>query len=497
MRRVAALLPLLPALAGCMVGPDYARPQAATPVAYKELAGWKAGQPQDAIDRGRWWEIFGDPLLNDLEKEIDISNQNLKQAEAAYRQSVAIVAEARAQLCPTATLDFSDTRSKGGGGNAGTLRSTGSRAVGGTRTNYTLQSSASWDLDVWGRIRRAVEADVASAQASAADLASARLSAQSQLATTYFQLREQDAQLTLLNQTIADYTRSLQITRNQYDAGIAARSDVISAETTLKTAQAQAIGIGVQRAQLEHAIAVLIGRTPAELSIAAGGLPDKIPDIPVAVPSTLLERRPDIASSERQVQSANAQIGVAVAAFFPTISLSALYGFVGDPLSTLITSANHVWSLGASASETLFQGGARTAAVEAARASYDETVASYRQTVLAGFRQVEDELAALRILADQAVAQADAAASAQQNVQITLNEYQAGIVAYTAVVTAQATALADQQQVVTIQANRLVAAATLVEALGGGWDASLLPKDIETPNPLIPAMFDKAAPAKP
>jgi len=272
---------------------------------------------------------------------------------------------------------------------------------------------------------------------------------------------------------------------------------VISAETTLKQAQAQAIGIGVQRTQLEHAIAVLVGRTPAELTIAAGRLPAAIPDIPVAVPSSLLERRPDIAAAERQVQAANAQIGVATAAYYPDISLTALYGFVGDPLSSLITAANHVWSLGASASETLFSGGARTAQVEAARASYDGTVASYRQTVLAGFRQVEDELAALRILADQAVAQADAVAAAQQNVQILLNEYQAGIVAYTGVVTAQATALADQQNALAIQANRLIAAVTLIEALGGGWDASLLPKEIETPNPLIPALFDKPAPTTP
>jgi len=493
MRRKLALL-LLCALAGCKVGPNYERPPTAVPVAYKELAGWKPGRPQDAIDRGAWWEMFGDPVLSGLEREIDISNQNLKQAEAAYRQATAIVAEARAQLFPTVTADFSATRSRGGGGSASSLRSAGSTISARPRTSYSLQGSASWDLDVWGRIRRAVEGDVASAQASAADLASARLSAQSQLATSYFQLRQEDAQLNLLQQTIADYTRALQITQNQYDAGIAARSDVISAETTLKTAQAQAIGIGVQRAQLEHAIAVLVGRNPSELSIAAGTLPTKIPDVPVALPSTLLERRPDIAAAERQMQAANAQIGVAVAGFFPDISLSALYGFVGDPLSSLITAANHVWSLGASASEVVFQGGARTAQVEASRAAYDESVASYRQTVLAGFRQVEDELAALRILADQAVAESEAVAAAQQNVQILLNEYRAGIVAYTGVVTAQATALADQQQALAIQANRLIAAVTLIEAVGGGWDASLLPKDIATPNPLIPAaLFDKPA----
>ena len=496
MRLLLALLALC-TLAGCKVGPDYERPPAALPVAYKELAGWKQGQPQDAIDRGRWWEIFGDPVLSALEREVDISNQNLKQAEAAYRQSVAIVAEARAQLYPTVTLDASGTRSRGGGGGASTLRSAGSSISSRPRSSYTLETSASWDLDVWGRIRRAAEGDVASAQASAADLASARLSAQAQLATTYFQLRQQDALKTLLDQNIADFTRSLQITRNQYDAGIAARSDVISAETTLKTTQAQAIGVGVTRATLEHAIAVLVGRSPADLSIAAGRLPETVPGVPVAVPSTLLERRPDIAAAERQVQAANAQIGVAVAAYYPTVSLSALYGFVGDPLNSLITAANHVWSLGASASEVVFSAGARTAQVEAARAAYDGSVASYRQTVLAGFRQVEDELSSLRILADQAAAEAEAVAAAQQAVQILLNEYQAGIVAYTGVITAQATALADQQQAVAIQASRLIAAVTLIEALGGGWEASQLPEDIETPNPLIPALFDKPVPDKP
>jgi NodT family efflux transporter outer membrane factor (OMF) lipoprotein len=489
-RRALHLLPLA-LLAGCMVGPDYQRPATPTPVAYKELAGWKPGQPRDTIDRGAWWEIFGDPVLNDLEAQIEVSSQTLRQAEAAYRQSQAIVAEARAQLYPTVTADFSDTRSKGGGSSASTLRSGGARVSAAPRTNYNLQAQASWSLDVWGRIRRGIEGDVASAQASAADLASARLSLQSELAIDYLQLRQQDALKTLLDQTIADYTRSLQITQNQYDAGIAARSDVISAQTQLKTTQAQAIGVGVQRAQLEHAIALLTGKPPSELTIATGTLPAQMPDLPTAIPSTLLERRPDIAASERQVAQANANIGVAVAAFYPDISLSALYGFVGDPLGSLITASNHVWSLGAATTETLFSGGARSGAVDAAWAAYDQSVASYRQTVLAGFRQVEDELAALRILADQAVAEADAVASSQQAVQILLNEYRAGIIAFTGVITAQATALADEEQALSIQASRLVAAVTLIEALGGGWDASQLPADIETPNPLIPTMFDK------
>jgi NodT family efflux transporter outer membrane factor (OMF) lipoprotein len=489
LRRALTLLPLL--LASCMVGPDYKKPDAPTPSTYKELADWKQGQPNDAIDRGAWWQVFGDPVLNDLESQVHVSSQTLRQAEAAYRQAQATVAEARAQLFPTVSGDFSATRSRGGGGGASTLRSAGSTISGAPRSSYSLETQANWTLDVWGRIRRTIEADTAGAQASAADLASALLSLQSELAIDYLQLRQEDALKALLDQSIADFTRSLQITQNQYDAGVAARSDVITAQTQLKTTQAQAIGVGVQRQQLEHAIALLMGKPPAEFSLTAGKLPERVPDVPTAVPSTLLQRRPDIAAAERQVAQANANIGVAVAAYYPDISLSALYGFVGDPLGSLITAANHVWSLGVSASETIFDGGARSAQVDAARAAYDQSVASYRQTVLAGFREVEDELAALRILADQATAQADAVASAQQAVQILLNEYRAGIVAFTGVITAQTTALNDEEQALSIQASRLVAAVTLIEALGGGWDASLLPDHIDTPNPLIPAMFDE------
>lgn len=326
-----------------------------------------------------------------------------------------------------------------------------------------------------GGIRRAEESAVASAQASAAQLASARLSAQAGLATDYFNLRAADQLQQLLDKTVVAYKESLRITQNQYAAGVASRLDVITAQTQLENAQAQAINVGVQRAIYEHAIAVLIGKPPADISLAPGNLTATVPVVPVSVPSTLLERRPDIAAVERQVVAANAQIGVADAAYYPDISLSALLGFVGNPLATLVSTSNRVWSLGTSASENLFNGGETSAAVSAAEAAYDESVANYRETVLTAFQGVEDQLATLRILQQEAVVQDSAVEAASQAMNISLNQYRAGTVTYTTVVTAQATLLADQQQSLTIQQNRLVATVTLIEDLGGGWTAEQLP----------------------
>jgi NodT family efflux transporter outer membrane factor (OMF) lipoprotein len=383
------------------------------------------------------------------------------------------------------------TRSSGGSGSSlGTSTATSSvsgGSVGRTRNNFSVEGSASWDLDVWGRIRRQVESNVAEAQASAADVASARLSAQGSLATYYFQLRGEDSLQILLDQTVKAYERSLQITQNQYGAGTAARSDVVAAQALLESTRSSAIAVAELRSQYEHAIAVLTGHAPSELTIAPGALTDRVPIVPPGLPSTLLQRRPDVAAAERTMQQENALIGVAVAAYYPDISLSALYGYSGDPLRSLISVANRVWSLGASASETLFDGGARSSAVRAAQATYDQSVATYRQTVLTAFQQVEDELVALRVLEQQAVVQDRAVDDIRKAVVIALNQYRAGTVAYTTVITEQEQALTNEQTALTIRQNRMVASVALIQALGGGWDAAALPEagSLHT-NPLVP-----------
>jgi NodT family efflux transporter outer membrane factor (OMF) lipoprotein len=478
------------ALGGCMVGPDYHAASAPPSAKFKELAGWEISNPADATDRGAWWSVYNDPELDGLERQIDVSNQTLKEAEASFRNARALVDEARANLFPTLGTSARATRSGSGSGkgSSSTLLASGiSGSSGATVNNYSLEASASWDLDVWGRIRRQVESNVAEAQASAADVASARLSAQGALATFYFDLRSQDSLQTLLDRTVVDYQRSLKITQNQYGSGVAARADVVAAEALLQTTQAQAIAVAELRGQDEHAIAVLTGHAPSELTIAPAPLATVVPVEPPGVPSTLLQRRPDVAAAERSMQEENALVGVAVAAFYPDITLSALYGYSGSPIGSLISMANRVWSLGASASETLFEGGARTAAVTAARATYDQSVATYRQTVLTAFQQVEDELVALRVLERQAVVQDQAVASIQQAVVIALNQYPAGTVAYTTVITEQQQQLADEQTALTIRQSRLVASVALIQALGGGWDASALPEaaSLHT-NPLVP-----------
>lgn len=465
---------LLALLAGCEVGPDYQRPAATTdktqPAAFKELAGWKPATPAELSDRGAWWSVFADPDLDGLERQVEVSNQTLRAAIAAYDQSAAVVDEARSALFPTLTTAPSVTRGQSGSSTIG------GAAVSRTRTVNTAELSASWEIDVWGRLRRAVQGDIASAQASAADLANAKLSAQALLATDYFELRAADALKALLDTTVADYRRALAITTNQYNAGTAARSDVITAQTQLQGAISQAINTGVQRAQLEHAIAVLTGHPPASLTIAPGPLASTVPVAPAGLPSELLERRPDIAAAERQMAAQNEQIGIAISAYYPQISLSAVYGFSGNPLSSLFNAANRVWSLGASASETLLDAGGRSATVRAARAAYDQTMANYRQTVLIAFQQVEDELSTLRILQDQYAAQTEAVSLAQRAVDVTLNQYRAGTQPYTAVITAQNTLLADRQTLVSLQQQRLVASVTLVQAIGGGWSTENLPK---------------------
>jgi NodT family efflux transporter outer membrane factor (OMF) lipoprotein len=461
-----AVLALLLVVAGCKVGPNYVRPNAPVAPVFKELAGWKPSTPRDGIDRGAWWSLYDDRLLDSLERQVVVSNQTVQAAEAAYRQAQALAREARASLYPTLTLTPGVTRSNA---------SNSSTFGGGTRTEYTAEGNASWDLDVWGRIRRQVESQAAAAAVSAADLANAKLSAQGSLASDYFQLRAADSLVQLLRDTLVEYKHALQITQNQYDAGTASRADVLAAQVQVDSAQAQLVAAGVARAQFEHAIAVLTGHPPAELAIPAAPLTTVVPVVPAGVPSALLERRPDIAAAERTMKQENALIGVAIAGYYPDITLSAMLGFAGDPLSKAFTAADRVWSLGASASETIFQGGLQSATVAAARAGYDNAVATYRQTVLSAFQQVEDDLSGLHILQQQAIAEDALVASARHAVDVTLNEYQAGTVAYTSVITEQTQLLSAQQTALTVQQNRLVDSVALIQALGGGWDEKELP----------------------
>jgi NodT family efflux transporter outer membrane factor (OMF) lipoprotein len=410
----------------------------------------------------------------------------VKQFEAQYRNAVALVGEARAGLFPTVALNGGVTRSGGGGGGSSGLSSGGGGR--GDSTLYSVQGSVSWTLDVWGRVRRQVESNVAGAQVSAADLANAKLSAQATLATDYFDLRAEDALTRLLRQTVDAYGRALQIAQNQYHAGTQSNIDVVTAQAQLQSAQAQLVGVGVQRQQFEHAIAVLTGHAPSELTIAPAPLTSAVPVVPPGLPSALLERRPDVAAAERNMQQENALIGVQVAAYYPDVSLSALGGFDASMISRLFNVASRVWSLGAAGAETLFSGGARPAAVTAARATYDQSVAAYRQTVLTAFQQVEDALSNLRILEQQAAAEAIAVASADRAVQATLNAYRAGTVAYTSVITEQTLLLSDQQAALSVRQSRLVASVALIEALGGGWSAAALPAPaaVKRANPVFP-----------
>jgi NodT family efflux transporter outer membrane factor (OMF) lipoprotein len=487
MRHLLLLAGTALALSGCMVGPDYHRPDAVISATFKESppAGWKLSSPGDAMDKGAWWSVYNDPVLDRLEREIDISNQTVKQAEAAYREAGSIVKVARGSLFPTVSVTPTATVVSSGA-KSSTVINGQSSGQSGARTNYSLEGDATWDPDVWGRIRRTVESDMASAQVSAADLANARLSAQAALATDYFELRSEDSLQALLNDTVTQDTRALQITQNQYSAGTAARSDVITAQTQLQTVQAAAINVGVARSQFEHAIAVLTGHPPADLSLDPAPLTNNVPVIPMTMPATLLERRPDIAAAERSMAQENALVGVAIAAYYPTISLTALAGYSGNPIGSLLNASNQLWSLGASATQSLYAGGAITAQVREARAAFDASVASYREVVLTAFQQVEDDLSGLRILEQQAAAEAIAVQSAQQAVQIAMNEYRAGTQPYTTVVTAQTTELTNQQTLLLVQQDRMIDSVALIEALGGGWDTTQLPDQHTLRGPLIP-----------
>ena len=454
-------------ISACSVGPDYVRPALETPAAYKETEAAKNSQSVDDVVSRSWWEIFADPELNSLEQQVEISNQNVAQAEAQFRQARALVQAARAAYFPTVTVGVGITRTATSA-TSGASTSRNNQ----TFTQHSLPVDVSWELDVWGRIRRTVESSEATAQASAADLEAATLSARAELAQDYFQLRSLDGQKQLLDNSAVAFDKSLELTNNRYRSGIASRGDVLQAETQLKTTQAQAIDVGVQRAQLEHAIALLIGKAPADLTIPAALLATQPPTIPAGVPAELLKRRPDVAPAERTVASANAQIGVAEAAYYPTVSIDTHGGFESSSASKWLSAMGRFWSAGLSASETVFDGGSRRAQVDQARAVYDADVAAYHQSVLAGFQEVEDNLAAQRILASEAQAQDEAVQAAQQSLAVTTNQYQAGIVSYLNVVVAQTIALTNERTAVDILGRRLNASVLLIKALGGGWKAS-------------------------
>ncbi len=473
--KCAALMLLSVALTACTSGPNYVRPAVETPAAFKEQGNWKPAEPRDLEARGKWWEMYRDPLLSSLQEQVSVSNQNLARAEAQYRQALALAQSARAGYFPSVTGGISESRSRASATTATTATTVAQPSATpvsrGVVTNHNLPFQASWVPDVWGNISRAVEASDANVKASASDLEAARLAAQAALAQNYFQLRALDAQQLLLEETVAAYDKSLKLVQNQYAAGIVAKADVVQATTQIKTARAQAIDLGVQRAALEHAIALLVGKPPSALSIPRQALATDLPPIPDAVPSALLERRPDIAAAERRMAQANAQIGVAKAAFFPTLTLSASAGYQSASLADWLTLPSRYWSLGPAFAMNLFDGGLRRAQTAQAIAAYDASVAAYRQTVLAAFQQVEDNLSALRILAEEAEVQGEALKSAEQSLALALNQYKAGTVSYLNVVVAQATALASQRAAVDLRSRRVNASVQLITALGGSWNA--------------------------
>jgi NodT family efflux transporter outer membrane factor (OMF) lipoprotein len=458
-------------LAGCTVGPNYRRPAAEVPATYKEVGNWKPAQPNDQNLGGNWWEIFQDPQLNALEAQVNVSNQNLKAAEAQYTQARALVRYFRADYFPTITGGASASRNRISQNRPASIVANGT-----TYNDFQIPFDLAYEVDVWGRVRRTVESYREQAQASAADLATVNLSMHAQLALDYFQARTLDAEGQLLNSTVTQYQQALDLIESRYAGGLASDLEVQQARTQLETTRAQAIDVGVARAQYEHAVAVLIGKPPADFSLAALPLTAPPPAIPAGLPSELLERRPDIAAAERRMASANAQIGVAKAAYYPTITLGATGGFESGAISTLLTGPSALWSVGGSAIAPIFDAGRRRANLDQAIAAYDQTVANYRETVLTGFQQVEDNVAALRILENEAQVQAEAVVAAQKYLELANTRYVGGVTSYLEVTTAQSAALSDEVTAVSILGRRMVDAVTLVQALGGGWSSSELPK---------------------
>lgn len=458
-------------LAGCTVGPKYHTPTAEIPAAYKEVGNWKPAQPNDQNLGGDWWTVFQDPQLNALEDQVAVSNQNLKAAAAQYRQARAALRYNRADYYPSVTAGTSATRNAISG-----HRPPASSIFDGiTYNDFTVPFDISYQVDVWGRIRRNVESYREQAQASAADLATVNLSMHADLAVDYFLARSLDAEEQLLNSTVTEYEKALELIESRYAGGLASDVEVQQAKTQLETTRAQAIDVGVARAQFEHAVAILIGKPPAEFTLPPLPLTSPPPAIPVSVPSELLERRPDIAAAERRVASANAQIGVAKSAYYPVINLGGSGGFESSNIASLLTGPSGLWSFGISAVTTLFDAGRRRATSDQAIAAYDQTVANYRETVLTGFQQVEDNVAAMRILEHEAQVQQDAVDAAEKYLDLAVTRYKGGVTSYLEVTTAQSAALSDEVTAVNILGRRMVDAVGLIQALGGGWDRSSLP----------------------
>lgn len=486
MTRHVAALALAIFAAGCAVGPTYKRPPIAGTPAFKEAppAGWKEAEPNEGILRGRWWEIYNDPHLNDLVSKVELSNQNVIAAMAQYREAVDQVQIARAALFPTVTASPSAVVTRGSslssrgqlisGSSGGTTGTTG-RSGSEVNVNYAMPFDISYQADVWGNIRRSVTATRDLAQASAADLENAKLTFQAQLAQMYFQLHGLDADADLLRRNVTIFEQSLQLTEERFNAGIASGADVAQAKTQLETTRAQLLDVGVGRAQFEHAIAVLIGETPAMVSIPEEILNRPPPQIPLGLPSTLIERRPDVAATERAIAAANEQIGISKAAFFPMLTLGGTGGFVSTSLATLFSVPSLFWSVGPQLAATLFDGGLRKGQLHLSKDAYDASVAIYRQTVLTAFQQVEDQLSSLRILEQEQSVQEEARKAAQEAVDIAMAQYRAGTADYLAVIVLQAALLQAERQVIDILTRRLTASVLLIEALGGGWDTSQLP----------------------
>ena len=453
-------------ITGCAVGPVYERPTAPEVVAYKEAGDWVRAAPADALERGPWWNLFNDPVLNDLAARVEVSNQNVAAAVAAYAQARALVAEQRAGLFPSVTLGGGANRSGNGGGTVNVNAAQSNRS----NTNYQASVGAAWEPDVWGRLQSVANGAAAIAAASAADLATAKLAAQGELAINYLSLRQQDAQQALLASTLAGYARALEITQNRYAAGIAAKTDVLQAQTQLANAKADEAGLQRTRAQLEHATAVLVGLAPGNFSLAAEPhWKPTVPNMPAGVPSILLQRRPDIAAAERRVANANEQIGVAKAAYYPSLSLNASVGTAASRVAELFTAPAALWSLGLSAAQVLFKGGALDARLEGAQAAHVQAVARYRQVVLSAFQNVEDQLSSASVLQTQQVLRAQASSAADQVEQQVLNRYRGGQVSFTEVITAQTTALNARRALVQSTADRQTTAVALIQSLGGGW----------------------------
>ena len=459
---------------GCTVGPTYVRPTAPAPTSasYKEFGNWQTTQPSDTAPRGKWWEVFQDARLNELEDKVDISNQNLKGAEAQYTQARAAVRFYRSGYFPVVSTEPSASRQRQSQNKA--LYSS-TEAV--TYNDYLLPVDVSYEPDIWGQVRRQVESARAEMQASAADLATVNLSLHAELAMDYFQLRGLDAESQLLNNTVEAFQKTLQLTQDRFKGGLASAVDVAQAQTQLETTRAQAIDVGVQRAAYEHAVAVLTGEPPSDFGLAASPLSVPPPVIPPGLPSQLLERRPDIASAERQMASANAQIGVAKTAYYPAVTLSGGGGFETAGLGSLLSGPSALWAIGASAFGTIFEGGRRHAVTAEAQAAYQQTVANYRQTVLTAFQDVEDNLAAQRILEQEATTEAGAVKAAEHSLDLSLHRYTGGVTSYLEVTTAQSLALSDERTAADILTRRMVASVLLIKALGGGWTTANLPAD--------------------